>query len=524
VLLWVVVKRTQLTKLVFERNQGATITMSAMKAGMSRNTARKHLRQENVMEQRPVPHTWRTRPDPLEEIWPQALEMLRQAPELEAKALLEHLRQTRPGQDLGAGLLRTFQRRVRRWRLAEGPDKEVFFTQDHKPGEVLAVDWTEMNSLEITLQGRAFSHKLFHAVLPYSNWEWAVRARSESVLSLRAGLNAALGRLGRAPRQLLTDHSSTATHQLSCEGVRRGFNEEFLSICAHYGLEPRTINVARPQENGDCESSHGHLKRRIRQHLLLRGCRDFASEAEYDRFLIRVLESANALRAQRVSEELAAMSEAAIEELPDYREVMVSVGNNSTIRVRKLVYSVPSRLIGAKLLARIYENRIVLLEGAQEVAQLPLVSGDSGAVIDFRHLIGHLLRKPGAFAGYRWREELFPAPVYRAAYDHLSRTSHEADRRYLEILKVAAEEGQTAVENALEHLLGAPPPVVVSAKEVRAMLDTWRDLQQQWRERPPLPVCLADYDALLDGAEEQAEDQPEEQPKRSAQAQEEVAA
>ena len=120
-----------------------------------------------------------------------------------------------------------------------------------------------------------------------------------------------------------------------------------------------------------------------------------------------------------------------------------------------------------------------------------------------------MLRKPGAFAGYRWREEMFPAPVYRAAYDHLTRTSAQADRRYLEILKVAADEGQTVVENALEHLLSAPHPVI-SAGEVLALIDTWRDLQRQWRERPPLEVCLKDYDALLDGGEEDGPEEPSE--------------
>lgn len=504
----VVVKRTQLTKLVHERNQGANISMSAIKAGMSRTTARNYLRQDDVMEQRQVPHTWRTRADPLEAVWPQALSMLREAPELEGKALFEYLAQSHPG-GVKAGLLRTFQRRVRKWRLVEGPEKEVFFTQEHKPGEVLAVDWTVMDSLGIMIEGKALAHKLFHGVLPYSNWEWAVRAHSESTLSLRGGLKAVLGRLGRVPRQLLTDHSSTATHQLKRDGAERGFNEEYLGICAHYGIEPRTINVGRPQENGSCESSHGHLKRRIRQHLLLRGSFDFASEEEYDRFLIGVLESANRLRTERLGEELAAMKETAIEDLPDYRELMVSVGNNSTIRVRKLRYSVPSRLIGTKLVARIYENRIVLLDGAQEVAQLPLNRGDRGAVIDFRHVIGHLLRKPGAFAGYRWREELFPALVYRAAYDHLTRVSAQADRRYLEILKVAADEGQTVVENALEHLLSVPHPVI-SAEDVLGLIDTWRDLQRQWRERPPLEVCLKDYDALLDGWQEDEAEEPSE--------------
>jgi transposase len=500
VLLWVVVKRTQLTKLVHERNQGTNISMSAIKAGMSRTTARNYLQQDDVMDQRQAPHTWRTREDPLEEVWPRALAMLREAPELEAKALFEYLAQSHPG-GIKDKLLRTFQRRVRGWRLAEGPEKEVFFTQDHKPGEELAVDWTDMGELGIMIEGKVLAHKLFHAVLPYSNWEWAARSHSESTLSLRGGLKAALGRLGRVPRRLLTDHSSTATHQLKKDGAERGFNKEYLGICAHYGIEPRTINVRKPQENGDCESANGHLKRRIRQHLLLRGSRDFGSEHEYDRFLVGVLEAANRLRTERLGEELAAMRETAVEDLPDYRELMVTVWNDSTIRLRKLRHSVPSRLIGAKLLARIYENRIVLLNGAQEVAQLPLNGGDRGAVIDFRHVIGHLLRKPGAFAGYRWREELFPAPVFRAAYDHLTRVSHDADRRYLEILKVAADEGQTVVENALEHLLGVPHPVI-SAAEVLGLIDTWRDVQRQWRERPPLVVCLKDYDALLEGREE----------------------
>ena len=499
-LLGVVVTRTQLTKLVIERNQGKTISMCAMKAGMSRKTAGKYLSQDNVLKERRVPHTWKTRKDPLAEIWAMAQEMLLDAPELEAKALFEHLM---PG---GAGAieekhLRTFQRRVRDWRLENGPGKEVFFTQDQTPGKVLAMDWTDMGGLGITIGGRALKHKFFHAVLPYSNWEWAVRAQSESTLSLRAGLKATLGRLGRVPRELLSDHSSTATHQLRRGAKERGFNEEYLSICAHFGITPRTINVGRPQENGSCESSHGHLKRRIKQHLLLRESADFASEEEYDAFLVKVLEAANLKRAKRLGEELAAMPETLIADLADYRELMVSVRNDSTIRVNKMVYSVPCRLIGVKLLARIGENEIVLLAGAREVARLPLSRGDRGAVIDFRHLIGHLLRKPGAFAGYRWREELFPSLVYRAAYDHLERAGGAADKRYLELLKLAADEGVTAVENALEQLL-ATPRGVVSAKDAREVLDAWRDLEREWRERPPLPVSLSVYDALLDGGEE----------------------
>lgn len=496
----VVVTRTQLNKLVSERNQGRTISMSAMKAGMSRTTASKYLGQNDPLEQPRVPHDWRTREDSLKAIWPRAEEMLRQAPELEAKALFEHLAATCASQaePLKPGLLRTFQRRVKAWRLKEGPEKEVFFTQDVKPGETLAVDWTDMNSLGITIQGKELPHKLFHAVLPFSGWEWATRAHSESVLSLRAGLKAALGRLGRVPRELLTDHSSTATHQLSRESNRRAFNEGYLGICAHYSLEPRTINVARPQENGCCESAHGHLKRRIVQHLLLRGSRDFESAEAYDRFLIGVLEAANTQRTARLGEELAVMREGPTTALPDYHEMMVTVQNNSTIRLRKQVYSVPARLIGQKLLARQTETHIHLLAGAAHVAVLEVRRGGSGAVIDYRHLIGHLQRKPGAFENYRWREELFPSPVYRAAHDWLERRDRStAARHYLDILRLAADEGETAVENALEQLL-ANPRATLTARDAREMLDTWADLKAEWRSRQPLAVDLTTYDQLLE--------------------------
>lgn len=499
------VTRCQLNQLVRERNQRVSITMSSMKAGMTRNTARKYLRQSDPTEQVREPHTWRTRSDPLDGIWGHAETMLGKAPELEAKALFEHL----SGQQqevMDAGQLRTFQRRVRQWRLKQGGEKEVFFTQEAKPGEVLAVDWTDMRKLGVTVAGQKLEHLMFHAVLPYSNWEWAVRCRSESLLSLRAGLKQTLGRLGKVPQGLLIDNSSAATHRLNADQQRRGFNEEFLSICEHYRITPRTINVGCPNENGDCESINGHLKRRMEQHLLLRGGRDFTNESEYDFFVMTVLEKANALRKTRLSEELAAMRDHLAAELPDYEETMVMVGSNSTIRVRKMAYSVPSNLIGARLKARIYETRIVLLDGREMLAEMPRQGGDRGAIIDFRHVIGWLVRKPGAFAQYKWREQMFPSWTFRAAYDSLTRSEpFKADERYLEVLEMAAMEGVSAVENVLEDLM-AQPRAVISAVEVKAMLETYRDEELRWREAPPPEVTLEQYDALLgDDAEEELE-------------------
>jgi len=341
------INRRQINQLVYERNKGVSMNMSAMKAGVSRNTAKKYLRAADPSKQEKPAHEWRTRKDPLERIWSAARGMLDAAPELQAKALLEHL-SVRSGGGIEEKVLRTFQRRFRQWRLEHGEEKEVFFSQEDRPGAVLA----------------------------YSNWQWAVRSRSESLLSVRSGHKATIGRLGRVPKELLIDNSSTATHRLSGDGKRRGFNEEFLSICEHFGMSPRTTNVSSPNENGTCEAMHGHFKSRLEQHLLLRGSRDFGSEEEYDLFVIGVLEKANGLRCERLAQELAVMGEHLGAELPDYTETMVRVNNNSTVRVCKRVYSVPSKLIGSRLRARIYETHIVLLDGRVVLAELPLRGGD----------------------------------------------------------------------------------------------------------------------------------------------------
>ncbi len=213
--------------------------MSALKSGMDRKTARKYLKHPELLSQpRPARH-WRTRADTLTTIWPEAELRLSTAPELEAKALFEHLLLLLPEQGQVVRL-RTFQRRVRQWRLEHGPAPEVIFPQTHSPGEVMQVDWTRAGELKVSIAGHPLDHLLCQAVLPYSNWQWAARCQSESLLSLRAGLQEALFRLGKVPKLLQIDNSSAATHQISGEG-KRDFNPEFLSLVAHYGLAARTI-------------------------------------------------------------------------------------------------------------------------------------------------------------------------------------------------------------------------------------------------------------------------------------------
>jgi hypothetical protein len=443
-------KQCRVLRKEYARTQNMSV--SAMKAGVDRKTARKYLNTEQTPAEQRQAHDWRTRVDPLARVWPQAEAMLMQAPELEAKALFEHLLDV-PGSDLKETHLRTFQRRVQRWRGTHGPEREVMFDQRRHPGDLLQVDWTHPGDLAVSVQGQPLAHLLCHGVLAYSNWQWAVRCQSESFLSLVGTLQACFARLGKVPRCVSTDNSSAATHEIV--GGKRGYNLNYLEVCTHFNFEPLTINVGCPHEHGDVESANRHLKRRLDQHLLLRGSRDFESAQAYDQFVSEVLEKANGRRSTLLDQELAAMRAIPGSWLAEYRELRVRVSSQSTIRVRNVSYSVPSRLIGHELRVEQYEAELKVYLGRELVVTLPRQSSERGAVIDFRHVVGPLLRKPGAFANYQHREQLYPSADYRAAHDRLvaDHGPRQGVVEYLQVLRVAGEHGVEPVAARLASWL-----------------------------------------------------------------------
>jgi hypothetical protein len=269
----------QVRKLREEMAKHGCAEVAAMRAGMHRNTGRKYLNTNRLPSDLRQPRSWRTRLDPFVEDWPTIALRLVDAPELEGRILFEDLMLRRPGV-YQEGQLRTFQRRVKVWRAHHGPDKEVFFPQDHRPGEALQTDFTWATELEITIDGIPFPHMLCHVVLPYSNWGWITVCQSESMLALRRGVPAALVQLGRVPEFHQTDNSTAATHQVTAaeEALGHGsrnFNAEYLDLMTHYDMKPRTIGIGKSEQNGDVEALNGALKRRLNQHLLLRGNRDF---------------------------------------------------------------------------------------------------------------------------------------------------------------------------------------------------------------------------------------------------------
>lgn len=478
-----------------EHQKTGRIQMAALKAGMNRDTAASYIASGKLPSEQEVARDWRTRPDPFEAHWAEVEAMLRDAPELEGRALFDWLSERYAGR-YDEGQLRTFQRRVRRWRAMSGPEKEVYFPQDHRPGKRMSTDFTYLRSLGMTVRGEPFEQRLCHSVLTYSNWQWGTLCHGETFLALRRGLQVALVQLGHVPAEHWTDNTTAATHELGeDEQGHRGFNGSYLRMMEHFDIEPHTINRSEPHENGDVESANGAFKRRLKQHLLLRGSLDFDSEDDIRRFLEDIFHRANRRRQKRLDEELAAMRPLRVALLPEHIEEDVTVSRWSTIHSDRRVYSVPSRLIGEVVRVWRSEDRVeVYLAGTQQLS-MPRLKGEKLHAINYRHIIEWLLRKPGAFAQYRFRTDLFPSLAFRRAYDRLCRdcVPRAADLEYLRILRQAARTMESEVERVLLEL------------EVRDLTPRWAALQEFWPlaqpaaapELRPLTVELEAYDALL---------------------------
>lgn len=497
----------QVRKLMSELKKHGQLGRAALRAGMDRKTARKYRDEGKLPSEQKEVRTYRTRKDPFEEDWAYVEGLLEDAPELEALTVFEHLCDRVPGR-YAEGQLRTLQRRFRRWRAQAGPFKEVFFAQDHRPGEALQTDFTVANELEVTIGGGPFPHMLCNVVLPYSNWQWVTVCRSESLLSIRRGLQAALFRLERVTEFHQTDNSTAATHGARStegnfvgweEGSRKGrnFNEEYRDLLRHYGLKPRTTGIGKKEQNGDVEALNGALKRRLHQHLLLRGSRDFESVEGYEQWVGEVVERTNRLlRAAKLAEELAVMKPLAVQRLPEFVELRLTVTRYSTLRVKANTYSVPSRLRGEPVRVRVHEDRVEVYHDGVLQLVTERVLGTNNRRIDYRHLIDSLVLKPGAFPRYRYREAFFPSLAFRRAHDalHAELPEWQADLEYLRVLQLAAKTLETSVVAALEELLeGGALPRFKAVQEVVA------PSAPEVPEQEPLEIDLASYDELLEG-------------------------
>jgi hypothetical protein len=502
-----VTRDAQVRVLLAEMAKHGRVGVAAARAGMDRKTARNWLRTGRMPSEVVVERTWRTRDDPFEADWPAIEAQLKQAPGLEAKTIFEALLTKTPDR-YEPGQLRTLQRRIKAWRATSGPEKRVFFGQEHRPGEAAQTDFTRAAELGVTVAGEVFAHLLCVFVLPYSNWFWATVCLSESMAALRRGVQEAVFRLGRVPRFHQTDNSTAATHRIpggrgcesgesETEGSRkRPFNDEYRALMSHLGMQPRTTVVGAKEQNGDVESHNGVLKRLLEQALLLRGDRDFESRDAWEAFVFEVVLKHNRHCGSRLADELAVMEPLRAKRLPDFERLPhIRVSDWSTVRVKHCAYSVPSRLIGEWVEVRLFEERVEVRFGGVIQLACERLRGRNLHRIDYRHVIWSLVRKPGAFQRYVYREEMFPSVVFRRTYDALTAAGHgvQADLEYLRVLHLAASTLEVEVSGALESLL---------ARGERPTAEAVRELLRH-AQPPPVPaievgeVDLKHYDRLL---------------------------
>ena len=474
----------------FIMKKGDNQAVAAAKAGMTEKTGRKYLKARLLPSQMKKERYWRTREDAFKKVWPEIEKFLDGQPGLKALTLFNYLQREYPGK-FKEGQLRTLQHRVRDWK-ALSKNKEVMFSQVIKPGVQSQSDWTCMNSLGITIMGEKFDHLLYHFILAYSNWECGDICFSETFESLSKGFQDALFELQAIPEDHRTDNLSAATRKIDQNG--RGFTERYLALMKHYGIRPSKNNPGQAHENGDVEQSHYRIKDAVDQAFMLRGSRDFDSIDSYWLFLKEVFRRRNEPRMEKLREELAVMRPLAVPRLEHYTEFpKVSVSRNSLITVGKNVYSVKSSFIRHHLKVRVYPDYLELWFGGRVVDKIERIKGESKHKVNYRHIISSLVKKPGAFKNYRYKEDLFPTVAFRRAYDWLVDHSERADKEYVNILYLAARNIEVQVENILIDLLKHGEKI--SSKAVERMLsDRQEDSQPEIFIKEPR---LSEYNELL---------------------------
>jgi hypothetical protein len=353
-----------------------------------------------------------------------------------------------------------------------------------------------MNELGITIQGQSFPHLIYHLVLTYSNWESATVCYSESFESLCEGFQNAVWELGKVPQRHRTDRLSTAVNNMTTPAE---FSERYAALLRYYGVEGEKIQAGQGHENGDVEQRHHRFKRALAQELMLRGSKDFDSVEDYQELVKGLLTRLNGGRKTRLAEEIAVMKELPERRLESCKRERVKVDSGSLIYADRNVYSVPSRLIGEQVEARLYMERVEIWYGQKKMEEMPRLRGRSRHRVDYRHIIDWLVRKPGALENYRYREELFPTSRFRMAFDELKeKLGPGGHKEYLTILELAAKESEAKVDEALRGLLekGAG---WVSAEAVRQALR--KEGTGSTREVEVVSVDLRMFDELCGSGE-----------------------
>ena len=397
----------------------APIPVAAARAGFSAATGYRIAQDPRPPSERHAPRE-RRRPDPLAAVFEaEVVPMLEASPGLRPVAVFEELMRRHP--ELAIGVRRTLERRIRQWRALHGPEREVIFRQSHEPGRMGLSDFTDMAISGVMIAGVPLPHRLYHFRLAFSGFEHAhVVLGGESFVALAAGLQDALWALGGVPREHRSDSLSAAFRNLAAE-VEQDWTTRYDALCTHYGMVASRNNRGIAHENGAIEAAHGHLKRALEDALLLRGSRDFATIADYRRFVDELIGRRNARNRKLIDAERAILRPLPARRVEDGEETMVTVTSSGGFMLRRVFYTVPSRLIGHRLRVRLHDDRLDVFLGGTPLMTLPRGRGYGGRrrahVVDYRHVIHALRAKPLALPGLVYRDQLFPRDAYRRLYD-----------------------------------------------------------------------------------------------------------
>jgi hypothetical protein len=312
----------------------------------------------------------------------------------------------------------------------------------------------------------------------------------ESFVAFAEGLQNALWSLGGAPDQHRSDSLSAAFRNLDAE-AKKDLTQRYEAFCAHYGMTPTRNNLGVSHENGSIESAHGHLKRALADALLLRASRDFDDLAAWRSFVDEIVGRGNARNAKRIDQERMALKKLPPRKTADYEEVHVDVTTSSAFTLRKVFYSVPSRLIGHRLRVHLYDDRLECFQGATHIITLrrgrAQTNGKHGHVVDYRHVIHSLRCKPMALLNLVYRDQIFPRRAYALAFDALlaGLGERQACRVMVGLLALAHEraceaELATAIQSDLDQ--GALP-------DLKALTERFRPKDTAW---PVVVVTLPD--------------------------------
>lgn len=470
--------------------QTLTVEAAAAKSGFSTATGYRVEADPRLPSQKEASRG-RRRPDPLEPYWEaEVVPMLRAAPGIRVVGVLDELR--RRHLELNPNVRRTLERRIHAWRAVHGPEQDVIFRQEHEPGRLGLSDFTDTSTLGISIAGAALAHRLYHFRLVFSGFEHAhVVLGGESFVALAEGLQNALWALGGVPKQHRSDSLSAAFRNLTAD-ARQDLTERYQDLMRHYAMEPSRNNRGIAHENGSIESAHGHLKRAIEDALLLRASRDFCDLDAYRAFVDDIVGRRNANNRKRIAVERPALGALPQRRTADFEEKLIAVTSSGGFILRRVFYTVPSRLIGHRLRVRIHDDRLECFLGTTPVATLrrgqPVSQSKGGHVVDYRHVIHALRKKPMALLNLVYRDQLFPRPAYARAFEALR---ERCDERHA--CKIMVGLLALAHERACETEL----TVLIEADLEAGRLPDLAALRMRLRpDETPIPAIVVELAAL----------------------------